>query len=73
MKPPGGEQQCLKIEIAPTERPQPETAASLSFKAPRNIQVNVKMILLYSASEVSEIIAGEQEKNHDGPIYLRKK
>jgi YTH domain-containing family protein len=57
----GGEQQCLKVEIAPTERPQPETAASLSFKAPEKYPSEGKNDSLQSASEVPEIIAGEQK------------
>jgi YTH domain-containing family protein len=62
VKPASGEgQQCLKVEIAPTERPQPETAASFSFKAPEKYPSEVKNDLLHSAPEVLEIIAGEQK------------
>jgi hypothetical protein len=58
-----GEQRCWKkVEIAPTENPQPETVASASSKAPpEEHQQGGKSTLVHSASGAPEMTCEEQK------------
>jgi hypothetical protein len=59
-----GEQRCWKkVEISPTENPQPETVASASSKAPpEEHQQGGKGTLAHSASGAPDQMTREEQK-----------